>query len=314
MQIQRWFLEKSKGFCLAVWFSGVLLCGGAFVLFQQRFMTGGWFVVEPADAPYDVMCKFGANGLGPLWVGRFFSVRWGAYYGGKLSDILLAVESGRQKFFRVQILPGWSERQTVRALKGHPALDASGEWTCKGAAFYPDTYCVAWKTKVSVILRMAERRLRSECLKLWKRRGPLLKDFTPDEVLVLSSLVEKETFVSEEYPLITKVILLRLHNKQRLCIDATVKFALEQAGVVKQKFMIKDLFAKSKYNTYRNSGLPPGPICNPSYRVLSAVFAVESLGQYTHYVWNPRKRRHEFTSSFEQHIQAKALCKKMYLK
>lgn len=93
----------------------------------------------------------------------------------------------------------------------------------------------------------------------------------PLEVVTLASLVEKETGVPEERPLVASVFLNRLRKRMALDCDPTVIYALVLAGRFNGRLLLPDLRVDSPYNTYRRRGLPPGPIANPGEASLRAV-------------------------------------------
>lgn len=93
---------------------------------------------------------------------------------------------------------------------------------------------------------------------------------TPLEIVTLASLVEKETAVPEERPLVASVFANRLRARMPLDCDPTVIYALELAGQYNGRLLLADLRFDSPYNTYRRRGLPPGPIANPGEASLAA--------------------------------------------
>lgn len=92
---------------------------------------------------------------------------------------------------------------------------------------------------------------------------------TEDEIIILASIVEKETNLAEEKPKIARVYLNRLEKGMYLQSDPTVLYALGDTTI--KKLLIKHLEINSPYNTYKNYGLPPGPICNPTKETILAV-------------------------------------------
>jgi len=92
---------------------------------------------------------------------------------------------------------------------------------------------------------------------------------TKKEVIVLASLVEKETDLADEKPKIARVFLNRLQKDMYLQSDATVKYA--NGDVTLKRISTKHIEIDSPYNTYKNKGLPPNPICEPSKETILAV-------------------------------------------
>ncbi len=116
-------------------------------------------------------------------------------------------------------------------------------------------------------------RARDELLsELWAGRAPNLPIANPQEAVVLASIVEKETGVAGERPLVASVFVNRLQKGMRLQSDPTVVYGLTGGkGPLGRALTRKDLQAPSPYNTYLIDGLPPGPIANPGRASLEAV-------------------------------------------
>ncbi len=107
---------------------------------------------------------------------------------------------------------------------------------------------------------------------LWPARAPNLPVATPEEAVVLASIVEKETGVAGERPRVASVFVNRLQKGMRLQSDPTVVYGLTGGtGALGRALTRRDLQAPSPYNTYLNPGLPPGPIANPGRASLEAV-------------------------------------------
>ena len=129
---------------------------------------------------------------------------------------------------------------------------------------------------------------------------------TLDEAVVLASVIQRETMVEEEMPLIASVFLNRLAAGMKLDADPTVQYALgfnpSQGTWWTNPLSSADLLMPSPYNTYLNPGLPPGPICNPG---LSALKAVELPAQTPYYFFRAAcdgSGRHLFAETLEGHV------------
>ena len=122
------------------------------------------------------------------------------------------------------------------------------------------------------------------------------------EIVTVASLVERESASPEERPLIASVIYNRLRQGMPLQIDASVQYAL---GKPKAELSLQDLKVNSPYNTYENSGLPPGPICSPSLDSIQAALKPAKT-DYLYYVLNKKGTKHTFTSNYDDFLKAKA--------
>jgi UPF0755 protein len=169
----------------------------------------------------------------------------------------------------------------------------------------PDTYRINRKTTPP---RVIEQMVKNWEAKVYRpnrdafARCPL----SIDQVIVAASLIEREARVPQDRPLIASVIRNRLKRKMPLQIDATVIYAL---GHHKQALTFADLKVDSPYNTYRHTGLPPGPICEPGAEAVKA-FLYPPRTDYLYYVARP-DGRHIFTRTRAEHhtaiVRARAL-------
>ncbi|MEI8186448.1 MAG: endolytic transglycosylase MltG [Chlorobiaceae bacterium] len=121
---------------------------------------------------------------------------------------------------------------------------------------------------------------------------------TETALLTLASIVEAETPVDQEKPLVASVYLNRLKHNMRLQADPTVQYAL---GGVARRLFYKDLETDSPYNTYRHNGLPPGPICNPGTASILAVLNPSDT-KFIYFVATG-KGGHNFAESLAEHNQ-----------
>lgn len=117
--------------------------------------------------------------------------------------------------------------------------------------------------------------------------------------VTMASIVEKETAVPEERPLVAGVYYNRLRQKMALDADPSVIYALLLAGNYQGALHHDDMFVKSPYNTYRNPGLPPGPIANPGRGSLEAAMHPQA-SQFFYFV-SDSAGHHRFATSLEDH-------------
>jgi UPF0755 protein len=122
------------------------------------------------------------------------------------------------------------------------------------------------------------------------------------ELVTVASLIEKEAASVKERPLVASVIYNRLHRDMPLQIDATIHYAL---GHPKEELSLADLKIDSPYNTYENTGLPPGPICSPGRQSLEAAMNPAET-DYLYYVLKANGEEHFFTSNYNEFLEAKA--------
>ena len=126
-------------------------------------------------------------------------------------------------------------------------------------------------------------------------------NLTEYELVTLASLVEREAANDEERPLVASVIYNRIRQKMPLQVDAAVQYAL---GESKKNLSLDDLKVDSPYNTYKSTGLPPGPIASPSRESIRAALAPAKT-DYLYYVLQADGKEHFFTDDYEEFLEAK---------
>jgi len=166
--------------------------------------------------------------------------------------------------------------------------------------FYPDTYVYPRGFPVSRILKQAHERMRNVLEDAWSSRDVGLPLESSYEMLILASIVEKETGVARERPEIAGVFIRRLQRNMRLQTDPTVIYALGEKydGNIRRS----DLSFDSPYNTYVYRGLPPTPIALPGEAAIRAV-AQPAHGDSLYFVAKG-DGSHYFSSTLEEHNEA----------
>ena len=170
--------------------------------------------------------------------------------------------------------------------------------------YLPNTYDFFWDTSVD---NFRNKMLESYNF-FWnnKRISKAKKiGLSKQEVSVLASIVQKESIMKDERPRIAGVYLNRLKKRMRLQADPTVIYAIKkQSGNFNKRIrrvLYKDLRIKSPYNTYRNKGLPPGPISMPDLDALDAVLNAENH-KFLYFVADPENRGyHLFGKNLREH-------------
>ncbi|MGN6532421.1 MAG: endolytic transglycosylase MltG [Ginsengibacter sp.] len=164
----------------------------------------------------------------------------------------------------------------------------------------PDTYTYFWNTTPEKIYD----KLYAASKKFWndeRRQKAERLGLSPQQVYTLASIVEEETNAHSEKDTIASVYLNRLNKGMPLQADPTIKFAMRDFGL--KRIYQKYLFTESPYNTYRNRGLPPGPICTPSKTTIEAVLNAPPT-EYLYFVANSAfNGTHVFSNSYAEHMQ-----------
>lgn len=164
----------------------------------------------------------------------------------------------------------------------------------------PDTYTFFWNTTPEKVFK----KLIDESEKFWtaeRKQKAEAKGLTPAQAYTLASIVEEETNAHAEKGNIASVYLNRIKIGMPLQADPTVKFALKDFGL--RRIYQKHLQTESPFNTYRNRGLPPGPICTPSKKTIDAVLNAPETN-YIYFVASPQfNGTHEFSASYSEHLK-----------
>jgi UPF0755 protein len=135
----------------------------------------------------------------------------------------------------------------------------------------------------------------------WVARAESLR-MSVRQIVILASLIEKESSVAEENRLVSSVFHNRLRIGMRLDCDPTIIYALKEKGLFDGNLTKKDMSLDSPYNTYRYPGLPPGPICNPGREAIeAALYPAEE--PYLYFV-SKNDGSHQFSRTFAEHQNA----------
>lgn len=169
---------------------------------------------------------------------------------------------------------------------------------------FPDTYIMVKDMSSEEILGIMVRRFRRKFTPEMESKAAE-EGFTLNQIVTIASIIEKETGLDQEKPLVSAVIRKRLSLKMPLQMDPTVIYGLKKFGGNLTK---KDLRTPHPYNTYRNQGLPPGPICNPG---LSSLIAAGEPAEtdYLYFV-SRNDGSHQFSRTLKEHNQAVAIYQK----
>ena len=202
---------------------------------------------------------------------------------------------GKQKFGRKEeFIQAASRTELLKKLDIKP--ERIGIFNLEGYLF-PETYQFADGTDANTVVNLMFqefcRRVKDLSIKDKKVRMSI------HEVVTLASIIEREANVNEERPIISAVYHNRLKQNRKLEADPTVLYALEN---FKRSLTFGDLKIDSPYNTYKYSGLPPGPICNPGMASILAVLNPAENG-YLYFVARG-DGMHYFSRTFREHQRA----------
>ncbi|PCJ90693.1 MAG: 4-amino-4-deoxychorismate lyase [Hyphomicrobiales bacterium] len=216
-------------------------------------------------------------------------------------DIVVSkLVEGKSILHSITLPEGRTSQQIVEILNKDTVLGGIIETVPPEGTLLPETYkFTRGDNRGQILARMRASRDKIVA-DVWSRRSPDLPISTPEEMVILASIVEKETGLADERPRVASVFINRLKKGMRLQTDPTVIYGLVGgAGSLGRSITRSDLRSDTPYNTYVINGLPPGPIANPGRAALEAVI-------------NPAKTKdlyfvadgsggHAFAETLEQH-------------
>lgn len=287
------------------------------------------FTVNPGDGLNKVLPKMRSAGItaGYDWQWKVLAARMGM--AGRIhvgdyeipdrstpKDILHRLATGDTARIKFALIEGWNFRQLKQALLALDGLqdDISGKSDAEimsligrpgmhpEGRFLPDTYFIPKSGRKSDVLRQAADAMDSALAKAWQGRNPEVPLKSAEELLILASIVEKETGQAAERPQIAGVFARRLKLGMRLQTDPTVIYGIGASydGDIRRR----DLRTDTPYNTYTRAGLPPTPIAMPGKAALQAA-ANPADGDALYFVASGNGR-HVFSANYDDHRKAVA--------
>lgn len=217
-----------------------------------------------------------------------------------LSEVRETLINGRAIQHAITIPEGLTSEQIVQRVRENEILDGEIRNIPREGALLPDTYRFERGTSREQMLARMEREQRRVLTEIWARRSPDLPLKSPAELVILASIVEKETGRADERTRVASVFVNRINRGMRLESDPTIIYGLVGGkGTLGRPIMANEIRQPTPYNTYVINGLPPGPIANPGRAAMEATA-------------NPSRTRdiffvadgtggHAFAETYEQH-------------
>jgi UPF0755 protein len=310
-----------KRFCLALSFlvalSGILF--GAFHLAKAQYWEGFGvspqpveILIEQGTASTRIIAQLAQAGVieHPLMF-RAFAMLQGditRYKAGEYRfdlyisprDVSRTLAEGNTIQRSITFPEGWVTSQIMELLEAEPLLTGEIDAHPPEGSLMPDTYNFMRGQPRSEILTQMHNAMREVLAKAWEKRSPNLPLTSPEQVLILASIVEKETGVADERERVAAVFINRLRANMPLQSDPTANYGLYlESGELKKRLLLKDVAHESDYNTYVIAGLPPTPICNPSRASIHAVLHPADTKEL--YFVADGKGGHVFAETLAQH-------------
>ncbi len=215
-------------------------------------------------------------------------------------DVVATIVEGRVVAHQLTAPEGLTSEQIVARLLDDDVLTGNIKEIPREGTLLPDTYNFTRSvTREQMIQRMQQAQQRA-LKEIWDRHSPDLPIKTPEQLVILASLVEKETGKPEERTRVAAVFVNRLKQKMRLQSDPTIIYGLVGGkGTLGRPIMKSEIDQPTPYNTYQIDGLPPGPIANPGRASLEA--AANPARTRELYFVADGTGGHAFAETYEQH-------------
>ncbi len=251
--------------------------------------------------------------------GRHFSIKAGEYEvpaHASAAEVVTLIAEGRVVLEQLTVVEGATFADFRRELESDPHVRA----TLRGSSdadvmaslghagehpegrFFPDTYRFASGTTETEILKVAYDKMSEVLAAAWAERAPNLPLATPYQALILASIIEKETGLASERPLIAGVFIERLKKGMRLQSDPTVIYGMgaQYSGDIRTR----DLTTDTLYNTYTRSGLTPTPISLPGRESILAAVRPTETGDLYFVATGDGDGGHHFSATLADHDAA----------
>ena len=250
--------------------------------YPNRIKTGRYAIVDGMTMP-DVIRLLRSGVQAPVNL-TFNNIRTKENLAGRFSDQLMA------------------DSLSIINVLNDTAVAASYGFNNQtfGAMFIPNTYEVYWDTSVENLISRMKREYDAFWNEQRKSKAEKL-GLTPMEVSILASIVEEEATYTDEYSTVAGLYLNRLEKGMRLEADPTVKYAVGDPTL--RRILFKHLEVESPYNTYKNDGLPPGPIRIPSIKGIDAVLNPTEHNYLFMCAKDDLSGRHNFAVTHAEHAR-----------
>ncbi len=218
-----------------------------------------------------------------------------------LKTVIGLLTDGRVVRHFVTIPEGWSSAQAVDILNRETVLTGTIDEIPEEGSLWAETYEVTrGESRQAVIARM-QRAAEENLAELWARRSPNTVVRTPEEAVILASIVEKETGVAAERPRVAAVFSNRIRRGMRLESDPTIIYGITKGRPLGRGIRRSELERDTGYNTYLIDGLPPTPIANPGRQSLEAVLNPPSTDDL--FFVADGTGGHAFARTYEEHLR-----------
>jgi len=227
------------------------------------------------------------------------------FYNNNIFQIIKKIKIGDAFQRKITIPEGLTSNEIIDIIKKTEGIVLNQERSkqiVEEGTLFPSTYFYVYGTNSNIIINNMKKRMKSTLIEAWQSRNKDLDLNNYNDVLILASIIEKETSLNYEKSRVAQVFLNRLRLNMKLQSDPTVIYGIEnELGIKKKELTRNDLNHKSSFNTYLIHGLPEGPICNPGKDSIIAV-TNPSKGDLLYFVADG-EGGHNFSSNYQKHIE-----------
>ena len=298
----------------------------AFFFYKKFFITNipntKIITIQKGETVKSIAKKLQNEGIVKDW--RFFyiltlikgkTLKYGHYeFSGRISLYYVweKLYKGKEKLVKFTIIPGEDLIDIGKKLEKQGIITTEKwinfvfneenvkKYGLKGKSFEgyfpPETYFLPQDIKIDKLVHIFLDQFKKEYFPYKEKFEK--KEFDFYKAMIIASLVEKETFIEQEKPIIAGVIINRLKKVMHLQIDPTVIYALKLKNLWNGNLTKENMKIQSPFNTYINYGLPPTPICSFSIESLEAVLEYKEI-PYLYYVFDGQK--HVFSKTYWEH-------------
>ncbi|HEX2135417.1 MAG TPA: endolytic transglycosylase MltG [Microvirga sp.] len=222
--------------------------------------------------------------------------------GTSIDEAIDTLAEGKAILHSISIPEGLTSEQIVARLRENEILTGDIAEVPREGSLLPDTYKFERGTTRQQIVNTMMAAQKQTLNQIWQRRSPDLPFKSPEELVILASIVEKETGRADERTRVAGVFLNRLSRRMKLQSDPTIVYGLVGGkGTLGRGILRSEIEKPTPYNTYTIEGLPPGPIANPGRAAMEAV-ANPSRTKDLYFVADG-SGGHAFAESYEQHVR-----------
>ncbi|MDR1488251.1 MAG: endolytic transglycosylase MltG [Holosporales bacterium] len=257
-----------------------------------------FYQVIKKDGSYEITVPFWIVSKIPLFLGKIQAGEYLIEYHETAFSVIIKILKNRSVTRKITIPEGYTSKRIVEKLNDNKNLTGTISEIPEEASLFPSTYFYKKGESKKSIIKKMQNKMKQVIEELFVDKD----DAFIKNTIILASIVEKETSIDHERPLVASVFKNRLKFNMRLQSDPTVVYAVSNRyGILNRQLLRSDWKFESPYNTYKVKGLPPSAICAPSYKSIMAVLS-EISTDYLYFVASSDQKHHVFSKEYNTHV------------